>query len=365
MPTVNDMFPSLDYDSLNKGLGFVNFNVDPTQSLNLDLNNSLPQQGVNESKDGVIPSTENYSPSNVEVSETDISVNNNNNWESLTKAERIELVKQQASGMPLTSRLDLKLLVKTSSYFQKQGMFKEAGKLIQLASDFEKSITLFTRETENEGTSQSTVSVQEDGEVLTQTFKDPSEAKAFYDSLAPKMEQVKELANTLQEYNMIEEASNLNEFIKQYSIFNSEIPLLLRGSTVWHKDFGIGKVAWIDGNIVDVVFKNNPVWVSAANAKGRIVYLEKGITPDFYRLLSSPVIIIVEKKDEYNDKGEPKKIRIPYGKVKALDNSGTIHVINEFPLVGADEPFLSTTKMKEDSLQLHEDSKSIPKEELY
>lgn len=344
MPTVNDMFPTLDYDSLNKGLGFVNFNVDPTQSLNLDLNNSLPQQGINESKDGGTPPIE--APS-MEVSETEVPVNRD--WEALTRAERIELVKQQASGMPLTAKLNLNLLVKTSSRFQNQGMHKEAGKLIELASDFEKSITVFTRETENEGTSQSTVNVQEDGETLTRTFKDPGEAKAFYDSLAPKIEQVKDLADILMGYNMIEEADSLNKFIEQYAIFNAEIPLLLQGSLVQNKEYGIGRIAWIEGDTYFVIFQNKPNWLDAGDAKGQIIFFEKrpidNVPSGFYRLLNRPIPYKVYIKEE------DKEVVVRTGTLKLVDSLGKIYQVKDYPLGGE---FMGTIKMKEDSLQPYE-----------
>lgn len=341
MPTVDDMFPTLDYDSLNKGLGFVNFNMDPAQSLQLNLNNDN-QQEVSESKDGEAPSF--MDSSNVEVSEVEIP--EHKDWEVLTRAERIELVKQQASGMPLTAKFNLNLLKRVSSHFQKQGMYKESTKLNRIASDFEKSMTLTQRETENEGTSEATVAVQENGESLTRTFNDVNEAIEFYDSLVPKVEEIKELANTLTGFNMAEEASSLKQFIRQYSIFDSKLPLLLQGSTVWNKQYGMGKIAWIDGNVYHVVFPKKMVFLDASDAKGQIIFFEKrpndSVPSGFYRLLNRPVIYKVYKKEE------DKEVRIFTGILKLADSSGRIHEVSDYPLGGE---FLGTVKMEEYSLQ--------------
>lgn len=340
MPTVDDMFPALDYDSLNKGLGFVNFNMDSAQSLQLDLNNA-PQQGTNESKDGEAPPVD--VPS-LEVSETEVPANKN--WDALTRAERIELVKQQASGMPLTAKFDLSLLKKTSSRFQKQGMYKESEKLIQIASDFEKSMTLVQRETENEGTTEATVNVQEDGETLTRTFKDASEAKDFYNSLVPKVEEVQELANTLTGFDMIEEASRLNRFVRQYAIFDSGIPLLLQGSLVKNKEYGIGRIAWIEGDTYFVIFQNKPNWLDAGEAKGQIIFFEKRpkdtVPSGFYRLLNRPLPYKVYIKED------DEEVVVRTGTLKLVDSLGKVYEVKDYPLGGE---FMGTIKMKENSLQ--------------
>lgn len=363
MPTVDDMFPALDYDSLNKGLGFVNFNIDPTQSLQLDLN-SDQQRGVNDSKDGEIPSVDIPPGSNMEVSEVEIPANKN--WEALTRAERIELVKQQATGMPLIAKLDLSLLKRASSRFQEQGMYEESRELKRIAVDFEKSMTLVQRETENEGTNEALVSVQEDGETFTRTFKDPSEAKEFYDSLTPKVEEVKGLIGVLTGYNMLEEASSLDRFIKQCKIFDAELPLLLQGSTVWNEKYGIGKVAWIEGDTYEVVFSSKPHWLGAKEARGQVIFFEKrpedNVPSGFYKLLSNISAFMVETLEK-NENGEPEKVRIGLGAIKLIDSYGKIHVVKDYPLLDKDDRLLGTTKMTGNSLRPYDSESKHPEEE--
>ena len=191
-------------------------------------------------------------------------------------------------------------------------------------------MTLLTRETENEGTSEATVNVREDGETLTRSFKDPGEAKAFYDSLAPKIEQVRDLADALTGYNMLEEADSLNKFIEQYAIFNSEIPLLLQGSLVRNKEYGVGRIAWIEGDTYYVIFQNKPNWLDAGDAKGQIIFFEKraidNVPSGFYRLLNRPIPYKVYVKEE------DKEVTVRTGTLKLVDSLGKIYEVKDYPL---------------------------------
>lgn len=221
MPSISDMFPSLDYDTLNRGLNFINFNLPSTfqQQQTQFLN---PGFDSNKFNDGV-PLQDS---TGIEVTEKQLPVNEKE-WDELTKSERIQRVMHEAPGMPIISQINLSLLRKTAERMDKKGMYKECFKLQKIADNFTKSITMNETETDGQHDENASVNltVDKDGEPITinKTFNSGEEAMEFYNQFVlPGVEEVMEIESSINRFGFNKEAMTLRRFLRATKLLKKE-----------------------------------------------------------------------------------------------------------------------------------------------
>lgn len=210
------MFPNLDYDLLNQSLSPSNFN----KSLQ---NQPQPDNGgpFSKFKDGVDVGGDPGQVADVEVSEKDIPQGGTKEWSNLSKAERIKTVKDNASGMPIVSTIDVALLRKTAEGMIKRGMYKESAKVFRVAENFIKELFLqkSTIDSKEEENASVTVNYTEDETTPTETmtfhkeFSSIDEAQDFFDTF--DIEDLQEVHDSMDKFGFKREAINIRRFFRK------------------------------------------------------------------------------------------------------------------------------------------------------
>jgi len=214
MPEISDMFPHLDYDTLNKSLNFMNFDLTSPGSSGLSLDQKM--------QDGVVTTNEPASTdTTVEVSEEELP--QKEEWEKLSMSQRIERVKQQAPGMPIVSVLDIASLKKLASKMEKKGMYRESAKIFRVAESFSKSIQI--NETNIDGKREENANVSfnsdKDGQPINiqKTFESIEEALKFYEQF-PELKDLKDVEKLMNQFKLLSEGIALRRFMRKAFMLN-------------------------------------------------------------------------------------------------------------------------------------------------